>query len=67
MALPVCKLTNSVFPGAPNDNFQKNICSEDDFRYRSNFLLACLSYDFRTSKKWYDCLFLMDFYPKKVT
>ena len=23
MALPVCKLTNSVFPGAPNDNFQK--------------------------------------------
>ena len=31
--------------GAPNDNFRKNICSEDDLRARifENFLLACLS------------------------
>ena len=35
------------FAGAPNDNFQKNICSEDDLRSRifETFvvkLLACL-------------------------
>ena len=35
--------------GAPNDNFRKNICSEDDLRSRIfetfvvNVLLACLS------------------------
>ena len=38
-----------VSAGAPNDNFRKNICSEDDLRSRIfgtfvvNFLLACLS------------------------
>ena len=57
--------------GAPNDNFRKNICSEDDLTSRifETFvakLLACLPLlGFQTSKKWYNCLFLTDFYPKK--
>ena len=38
--------TKAIFPtGAPNDNFRKIICSEDDLRSRilTNFWLACLS------------------------
>ena len=27
-------LMNPRLPGAPNDNFRKNICSEDDLRSR---------------------------------
>ena len=32
-----------VFPGAPNDNFRKNICSEDDLRSRivGTFVVKC--------------------------
>ena len=58
---------------ATQSQFSENACSEDDLGSRIfgtfvvNFLLACLSEDFRTSKKWYNCLFLTDFYPKKVT
>ena len=58
---------------ATQSQFLENACSEDDLGSRIfgtfvvNFLLACLSEDFRTSKKWYNCLFLTDFYPKKVT
>ena len=53
--------------------FSENICSEDDLRSRIfetfvvNFLFACHSQNFRTSKKWYNCPFLTDFQPKKVT
>ena len=55
--------------------FLENICSEDDSirdlefseHLLLNFLIACLSYDFHTPPKWYNCSFLMDFYPKKVT
>ena len=43
-----------------NQNF-RNICC------KISCLPACLSQDFRTSKKWYNCLFLTYFYPKKVT
>ena len=58
---------------APNVNFRKISCSEDDLRSRifGTFVvkawLACLSKDFRTSKTWYNCTFLTDSYPKKVT
>ena len=38
-----------------------------NFRNIQNFLLACLSWEFRTSKKWYNWPFLTKFYPKKVT
>ena len=47
--------------------FLENICSEDDFKisnfrtFVENFLLASLSQDFRTSKKWHNCSFLTDF------
>ena len=37
----------------------RNICC------KISCLPACLSQGFRTSKKWYNCLFLTDFYPKK--
>ena len=53
--------------------FSENICSEDDLRSRifGKFVvkfLACLPLlGFRTSEKWYNCPFLTDFYPKKVT
>ena len=53
--------------------FSENVCSEDDLRSRIfetfvvNFLFACHSQNFRTSKKWYNCPFLTDFQPKKVT
>ena len=53
--------------------FSGNICSEDDLRSRifGTFavkFLACLPLlGFSTFKKWYNCPFLTDFYPKKVT
>ena len=53
--------------GAPNDNFRKNICSEDDLRSRifEIFIvkfLACLPLlGFSNTQKWYICLFLTDF------
>ena len=53
--------------------FSENICSEDDLRSRIfgtfvvEFLACLLPQDFRTSEKWYNCPFLPDFYPKKVT
>ena len=55
------------------NNFRKIICSEDDLRSRifgsfSVKFLACLPLlGFSNIKKWYNCLFLTDFYPKKVT
>ena len=63
--------------GAPNVNFRKISVRKtiwdleflEHFLY--NFLLACLSENFWTSKKWYNerynCLFLTEFNPKKVT
>ena len=35
---------SSVYTGAPNDNFRKNVCSEDDLRPRIFVVkfLACL-------------------------
>ena len=63
-----------VLSGAPNDNFWKIICSDDDLRSRifGSFpvkFLACLPLlGFSNIKKnWYNCPFLTDFYPKKVT
>jgi len=60
--------------GAPNGNFRENICSEDDLRTRifGTFVVKFLAYlllrsYFRTSIKWYNCPFLTDFHPKKVT
>ena len=59
--------------GAPNDNFSKIFVRKTiwdlDFSEHLllNFLLACLSEDFRTPQKWYNCPLLTDFYPKKVT
>ena len=57
--------------------FSENICSEDDLRSRICYIcckICCLPassslplQDFRTSKKWYNCPFLTDFYPKEVT
>ena len=55
--------------GAPNDNFLKIICSEDDLRSRifgsfSEKFLACLPLlGFSNFKKSYNCPFLTDFYP----
>ena len=63
--------------GAPNVNFRKISVRKtiwdleflEHFWY--NFLLACLSENFWTSKKWYNerynCSFLTEFNPKKVT
>ena len=49
--------------GAPNDNFRKTIWDlEFSEHLWLNFLLSCLSYDFRTCQKWYNCPFLTDFY-----
>ena len=31
----ICHYLNRLQSGAPNDNFRKNICSEDDLRSRS--------------------------------
>ena len=53
--------------------FRENICSEDDSRSRIfrkfvvNFLagLPLLGVLKKFSKKWYNCPFLTDFYPKK--
>ena len=51
--------------------FSENICSEDDLRstifgtFVVNFLLAFLSQDFRTSKKWYNCQIFNGFLPYK--
>ena len=48
--------------------FSENICWEDDLRSRIfvvNFLLACLSKDFRTSKKWYNCPIFNGCFPVK--
>ena len=63
-----------VLSGAPNDNFWKIISSDDDLRSRifgsfSVKFLACLPLlGFSNIKKnWYNCPFLTDFYPKKVT
>ena len=47
----------------------ENICSEDDLRSRifGTFVvkfLACLPLlEFSSPPKWYNCLFLTDFYP----
>ena len=64
----------SITSGAPNVNFGKNICSEDDLKsiIFLTFVLKFLAYlpllgFFRTTKKWYNCPFLTDFYPKKIT
>ena len=68
---PFSITTNSS--GAPNDNFRQIICSEDDLRSRifgsfSEKILACLPLlGFSNFKKSYNCPFLTDFYPKKVT
>ena len=54
--------------GAPNDNFrkisvQKTIWDlEFSEHFFQNFLLVFLSQDFWTSKKWYNCPFLTDFF-----
>ena len=54
--------------GAPNDNFRKISVRKTiwDLEFSEhllqNFLLPCLSWDFRTSKKWYNCPFFTDFY-----
>ena len=67
----MCLTLTSMLSGAPNGNFRENISSEDDLRSRIfgafvvNVLLACLSYDFRTSTKWYNYSFLTDFDPEK--
>ena len=60
--------------GAPNDNFRKIICSENDLRSRIfgsfsvKFLACLLLLGFSNiKKKWNNCPFLTDFYPKKVT
>ena len=57
--------------------FLENNCSEDDLRYRifGTFVfkfLACpplqrFSNPPKKQKKWYNCSFLTDFYPKKLT
>ena len=60
--------------GAPNDNFRKIICSENNLRSRIfgsfsvKFLACLLLLGFSNiKKKWNNCPFLTDFYPKKVT
>ena len=77
--MAVQKLTNNRICNQKNRStkrqFSENICSDDDLRSRIfgtfvvkfNFLLVCLSQDVRISKKWYNCPFLTDFYPKKGT
>ena len=63
----------NLFTGAPNADFWKisvwKTIRDLEFSEHSLyiFLLACLSWDFQTSKKWHNCPFLTDFYPKKVT
>ena len=63
----------SITSGAPNVNFRKISVRKTiwDLEFSEHFLvkflLVYLSYDFRTSKKGYDCPFLTDFYPKKIT
>ena len=52
--------------------FSQNICSEDDFRSRifGTFvvkILACLPLLGFSNTSWYNCPFLTNFYPKKVT
>ena len=53
--------------------FLENICSDDELRSRifGTFVvifLACLPLlGFSNIKKWHNCPFLMDFYPKNVT
>ena len=39
-----------------------HVCTQASYRN-----ISCKISCFRTSKKWYNCLFLTDFYPKKVT
>ena len=58
--------------GARNDNFWKiSVRTIWDVEFSEhlllNFLFARLSYDFRTPQKWYNCPFLTNVYPKKVT
>ena len=59
--------------GGNQRQFSENISSEDDLRSRifGTFavkFLACLPLlGFSTFKKWYNCPFLTDFYPKKIT
>ena len=58
--------------GAPNDNFRKisvrkTIWDLDFSKFLLlNFVLVCMSSDFRTYKKWNKCPFLDDFYAKKA-
>ena len=52
----------AILSGAPNDNFRKIICSEDDLRSR-----IFESFSVKFFKKWYNCPFLTDFYRRKVT
>ena len=57
--------------GAPNVNFRKipvrkTICDLEFSEHLPVKFLACLAL-LGTCKKWYNCPFLTDFYPKKVT
>ena len=58
------------FSGAPNVKFSENICSADDLGSRifGTFVvkfLACMPLlGFSKTKKWYNCPFLTDLYPK---
>ena len=68
----ISELMQLQFNRGTQRQFLENICSEDYLRSRilitfvAKFcLLACLSQDLRTSKKWYNCPFLTYFYPKK--
>ena len=58
--------------GAPNVNFWGKYLigrrSEIQNFWNSCCKISCSpAQDFRTSRKWYNCPFLTDFYPKKVT
>ena len=69
-----CKQNGKILRSTQR-HFSENICSEDDLRsriFRKFFLkfLACLPASpriFEHLKKWYNCPFLTDFYPKNVT
>ena len=69
-----CKQNCKILRGTQR-HFSENICSEDDLRSRifGKFFvkfLACLPASpriFEHLKKWYNCPFLTDFYPKNVT
>ena len=69
-----CKQNGKILRGTQR-HFSENICSEDNLRSRifGKFFvkfLACLPASpriFEHLKKWYNCPFLTDFYPKNVT